>query len=109
MPITQISPRELRARLDSESGEPIVLMDVREPWEFEHCRIEGAVLVPMQTIPERKSEFDSGSEIVLICHHGARSQQVALYLERNGFERLYNLAGGVASWAREVDPAMPTY
>ena len=86
-----------------------VLLDVREPWEFQTCHIAGALLVPMNTIPARQEELDPEAPIVCICHHGARSMQVAVFLERNGFTQVTNLTGGVHAWAQQVDGAMPTY
>jgi rhodanese-related sulfurtransferase len=107
--IRQISPRDLKQWLDDDKRPAPVLLDVREPWEFGVCRIEGAQHVPMRTIPLRLAELDPNSELVVICHHGARSYQVAMFLQHQGFNNLYNLYGGVAGWAREVDPRMPTY
>lgn len=86
-----------------------VLLDVREPWEFETCRIEGSQPMPMQTVPARMQELDEDSEVVCICHHGARSMQVAAFLERQGFGKVTNLTGGVHAWAVQVDGSMPTY
>ncbi|HWU83938.1 MAG TPA: rhodanese-like domain-containing protein [Rhodocyclaceae bacterium] len=105
----QISAPELAAWLRDETRAKPVLLDVREPWEFETCRIDGAQSLPMRSIPQRIAELDADAEIVAICHHGMRSMQVAAFLEQNGFARLYNLQGGVAAWAAQVDPAMPTY
>jgi rhodanese-related sulfurtransferase len=93
---------------DASRARP-VLLDVREPWEFETCRIEGSQPMPMQTVPARMQELDEDSEIVCICHHGARSMQVAAFLERQGFEKVTNLTGGVHAWAVQVDGSMPTY
>lgn len=105
----QLSPTQLQDWLaDASRGKP-VLIDVREPWEFEVCHIEGARLVPMNTIPASFSELDPEADTVVICHHGSRSMQVAMFLEQRGFMHLFNLAGGVAGWARQVDPAMPQY
>jgi rhodanese-related sulfurtransferase len=105
----QITPAELAAWLaDSGRGKP-VLLDVREPWEYEKARIEGARLVPMREIPARVAELDPSSEVVAICHHGGRSQQVAMFLEKNGFKKVHNLVGGVDAWSRSVDPAVPLY
>jgi rhodanese-related sulfurtransferase len=104
----QLTPRGLQARLQA-GGDPPLLLDVREPWEFGICRIEGAQLVPMRQIVASLSQLDRDRETVVICHHGIRSQQVALYLEHQGFTNVINLQGGVAAWARDVDPAMPTY
>lgn len=105
----QITAPALAARLaDAARGKPL-LLDVREPWEFQICRIEGSQLVPMGEIPARAAELDSGAEVVVICHHGGRSLQVALFLEKQGFSDVTNLTGGVDAWAKNVDPAMPVY
>ena len=101
---------------DGERAKPL-LLDVREPWENELCRIEGSEFAPMQTIPQRVSEplselsskLEPGRDIVCICHHGGRSMHVAMFLERQGFASVFNLSGGLDAWARQVDPAMPTY
>lgn len=105
----QISATQLNEWLRDESRAKPVLLDVREPWEFETCKIEGAQSLPMRSIPQRLNELDADAEIVAICHHGMRSMQVAAFLEQNGFGKLYNLQGGVAAWAAQVDPTMPTY
>lgn len=104
-----ITAPELAAWLAETAQNPPLLLDVREPSEYAICHIPGAQLMPMQTIPARWQELDEEQEIVCICHHGARSMQVAAYLERNGFTRLSNLTGGVHAWALQVDPEMPTY
>ncbi len=90
-----------------ESGP--VLLDVREPWEFDICNIEGSLNIPMGEIPQRQHEFDPDEEIVVICHHGIRSMKVIWYLQQNGFTSLVNLDGGVDAWARQVDSDMPVY
>jgi rhodanese-related sulfurtransferase len=105
----RIDPAQLRAWLDDASREPPVLLDVREPWEFEKARIEGSQLVPMREVPARVGEIDDGREVVAICHHGGRSMQVALFLEKQGFRRVHNLVGGIDAWSRAVDPSVPTY
>jgi rhodanese-related sulfurtransferase len=107
--MTQITPQLLQQWLADQKRKPPVLLDVREPWEYQTCRIEGSTLVPMQTIPARARELDPETDTVVICHHGARSFQVALYLERNGFSSLYNLQGGMHAWADQVEPSMPRY
>jgi rhodanese-related sulfurtransferase len=90
-----------------------LLLDVREPWEFELAaiRIDGIEtrLIPMNSVPERCGELDPSQPIVCICHHGARSAQVVAFLERRGFESVYNLAGGVDAWSTQVDAAVPRY
>ena len=103
----QIRPHELKAWL-AEGGQP-QLLDVREDWEFQTARIESSTLIPMGEVVGRITELDPAKEIVVICHHGARSMRVAGYLEQQGFARVYNLAGGVDAWARAVDPEMRVY
>lgn len=102
-----ILPAELQARL--AAGEKLKLVDVREAWELETARIEGSTHIPLGEIPRRVAELDADSELVVICHHGGRSMQVAAFLERQGFSKVYNLSGGVDAWARTVDPSMPLY
>jgi len=111
----QISTRQLADWL-AESDTPgaagrpkPTLLDVREPWEYELCHVAGALLMPMHTVPARLNELDAAAEVVVICHHGGRSMQVAMFLERSGFGSIYNLAGGVNAWAHDVDPAMRKY
>jgi rhodanese-related sulfurtransferase len=103
-----LTATELRRKMDSGELAP-VLLDVREPWEFDICHIEGAMLVPMGQLPERLAQLDAARDTVVVCHHGIRSLQVCFYLEHAGFSRLYNLDGGVAAWAHEVEPGMATY
>lgn len=107
--MTQITPTLLHQWLADRSRKPPLLLDVRQPWEYQTCRIEGSTLAPMNTIPARAQELDPETETVVICHHGARSYQVAMFLERNGFSKLYNLQGGVNAWADQVEPSMPRY
>lgn len=107
--MNQLSPPQLSAWLADPARARPLLLDVREPWEFQTCRIGDAQLVPMREVPARLSEIDRGADVVVICHHGSRSQQVAFFLERQGYARVHNLAGGVDAWARSVDPAMPVY
>ena len=104
----QMTVAELAERLAAGGDRP-VLLDVREPWEFEICHIEGSQPMPMGSVPARAAELDTQAETVVICHHGGRSAQVGMFLERQGFENVINLAGGVAAWAAQVDPTMPRY
>jgi len=105
----QITAPELAAWLADEGREKPLLLDVREPWEFERARIAGAELVPMREIAGRLDEINPARPIVAICHHGGRSLQVALFLEKNGYNKVHNLAGGVDGWSKTVDPAVPVY
>jgi rhodanese-related sulfurtransferase len=105
----QISAPDLAAWLADAGRERPVLLDVREPWEYEKARIAGAQLVPMREVPNRLDEIDQDKEVVAICHHGGRSAQVAVFLEKAGYTRVHNLVGGVDAWSRTVDPAVPLY
>ena len=100
---------ELAAWLADDTRAKPVLLDVRENWEFETCHIDGSILMPMNTIPGRIDDLDEDAEIVCICHHGARSLNVAAFLERNGFGKMVNLTGGIHAWALQVDSAMAKY
>jgi rhodanese-related sulfurtransferase len=104
-----ISPSELAAWLSDTRRERPLLLDVREPWEYEKARIDGSQLVPMREVPGRLDEIDPQREVVAICHHGGRSAQVAVFLEKNGYNKVHNLVGGLDAWARTVDPAVPIY
>ena len=105
----RITAGELAAWLADARREKPVLLDVREPWEFEKARIEGATLIPMRELPSRIAQIDETKEVVAICHHGGRSMQVAMFLEKQGFKRVHNLVGGIDAWSRTVDPAVPLY
>lgn len=105
--VLSVEPRELETRL--RAGEPILLLDVREPFEAEICRLPGSVLAPPDRIERRLAEFDRERTVVCYCHTGIRSYYAALLLASNGFRRVENLSGGIDAWAAEVDPAMPRY
>ncbi|MBX3675671.1 MAG: sulfurtransferase [Rhodocyclaceae bacterium] len=100
--MVQITANELSEWLqDGERPAPL-LLDVREPDEFAAYRIEGSTLIPMRTIPARLHELDRSADVVMICRSGARSYHAGMFLKQNGFERVYNLAGGVIAWSRDV-------
>ncbi|WP_137938513.1 rhodanese-like domain-containing protein [Chitinivorax sp. B] len=105
----QITAQALAEWLADSTRPAPVLLDVREGWEFKLCHIPGAVHIPMHEIPTRLNEIEDDVQTVVICHHGMRSMQVSLYLQRSGFNQVINLQGGVDAWAREVDPTMATY
>ena len=103
------SAKQLHEYLQQGLEHPPLLLDVREPWEFEICALKGSILVPMGQIQSAIENLDPGRETVVICHHGIRSRRVAAYLEHAGFSDLINLSGGVDAWARDVDPDMAVY
>jgi rhodanese-related sulfurtransferase len=103
----EITPAEVKQRLDR--GEKLVLIDVREPWEFSVCRIEGAKLIPMGTVPANLQALDADDEIVVYCHHGVRSLDVTVWLRGQGVEGAKSLAGGIERWSVEIDQNVPRY
>jgi adenylyltransferase/sulfurtransferase len=102
-----ITVEEVKARLDA--GEEFVLIDVREPREFQFCRIEGAQLRPLGQIRQWMQSLDKNAETVVYCHHGMRSDQAAVFLAHNGFTNVRNMIGGIDEWSRRVDAAVPRY
>jgi sulfur-carrier protein adenylyltransferase/sulfurtransferase len=107
MDVPTISATELRAKIDRK--EKFVLVDVREPFEFEICNIPGSKLIPLGELPARLSELDSADDIVLHCKVGGRSAKALKVLQEAGFRKLSNLRGGITAWADEVDPSVPKY
>ncbi|MEO8384446.1 MAG: rhodanese-like domain-containing protein [Betaproteobacteria bacterium] len=105
----QLSVFELKAMLTGEPSAKPLLLDVREPWEFQLAHIDGSELYPMQSIPNQVDKLDRSHPTVVICHHGTRSLQVVAFLERQGFENLHNLQGGIDAWARHVDTSVALY
>ena len=87
---------------------PHFLLDVRQPEEYETARIEGAVLIPLAELPGRLSELPKDRPLVVMCHHGMRSAHAVHHLREAGFDA-HNLSGGIDSWSRDIDPAVPTY
>ena len=87
----------------------VVLLDVRDPWEFEICRLPGSVNIPMNEITQRAPELDREARTVVICHFGMRSLEVSNYLDAAGFKDISNLEGGLDAWAEQVDRDMPRY
>jgi rhodanese-related sulfurtransferase len=106
----QIAVQDLNAHC---AAQPTLLLDVREPWEVEIASIQvlGAttLAIPMNEIPGRLQELEGAPSVVCICHHGMRSAQVVAFLERQGVDAVYNLAGGIAAWSQSVDARVPTY
>ncbi len=106
-PIPEITAIELKRRLDQ--GEDLFILDVRNPDEFQFCRIPGSTLIPLPALPQRFSELDPNREMVVHCHLGVRSRQAILLLREKGFTKLTNLKGGIEAWADRVDSGMPKY
>jgi rhodanese-related sulfurtransferase len=106
--VGELSPREFLDR--RERGEDMTLLDVREDWEIEKAPVPTDVVhIPMGEISDRISELDPNKETVVICRSGGRSAQVAQYLERQGFGKVFNLSGGILAWSRVIDPRIPQY
>lgn len=103
----QIEPRELHERM--QRGEKVFLVDVREPWEWQLCRLEGAELIPMREIPAAVNRMLDVEEVILYCHRGIRSLDAAAWLRQQGVESARSLAGGIDRWSREIDPGVPRY
>jgi adenylyltransferase/sulfurtransferase len=105
--IPSITAGELKARLDA--GEPIRIIDVREPHEWDICRLDSAELIPLGSFPAQMSRLDSAEEIVVLCRSGVRSAHAVRLLREAGFRKAYNLEGGILAWSDEVDPTTPKY
>jgi rhodanese-related sulfurtransferase len=106
--IPELGPAELKSWQTNATRTP-VLIDVREPWEFEYCRIEGSLLIPLGDLAARIDEIPGDRPLVIVCHHGNRSWRAAAMLKQGGFGEVYNLRGGVEEWATAVDPTMKRY
>jgi len=104
----EVSAKDFAA-LRGKENSPL-LLDCREPMEYEMARLDDSVLMPMGDIPSRAhQELDPDQHIVVLCHHGQRSLHVALWLRQQGFENVQSLAGGIEEWSRTIDPAIPRY
>ena len=104
----EITPEEVKSKLDA--AEAFTVLDVREPWEFETARIDGAKLMPMGDIPSRAhQELDPEAHVVVVCHHGVRSMNVTVWLRQQGFEKAQSMRGGIDAWSTQVDPAISRY
>ena len=106
VPIPEVESLELKRRLDA--GEDVLIVDVREPHEYDICNIGGR-LIPMGEVPSRVHELDSARQIVVMCRTGVRSAHVVGWLRETGFEKVANLKGGIHAWSDDVDPSIPKY
>jgi len=105
--IPEMSVQELKRRLDA--SEPLTLIDVREPYEYEVARIEGAKLIPLGELSERLEEIASTPDVIVHCHSGGRSAQAVQMLREAGRQNAFNLSGGIDAWSKEVDPEVARY
>ncbi len=103
----EITPAEVKARLDR--NDTLLLVDVREPWEFEMCRIEGAKLVPLGSVASNLQMMRAAESVVVYCHHGRRSLDAVAWLRQQGVEGARSMAGGIERWSREIDPNVLRY
>ena len=106
----EIAPQAFVQLRTAAAPEAPVLLDVREPWEYQTARLPNSLLMPMGDVPSRAhAELDPDAHIVVICHHGQRSLSVAMWLRGQGFERAQSLAGGIDGWSRSIDSEVPRY
>ena len=104
----EITVAQLQSLLASPN-KPL-LLDVREPWEYQTAHINGSTLLPMNEIPGRAhQELDEESPILVLCHHGARSLSVAAWLRQQGFDKAQSVSGGIDAWSLSIDPTVPRY
>jgi len=110
--VEQVRPADWDDWLQAQPARP-VLLDVREPWEVQLASVRAGdfdlLAVPMNQVPARLAELPADRPIACLCHHGVRSQQVALFLAQRGYGDVVNIAGGIAAWSREQDPSVPVY
>ena len=105
--IPEISVEELKARLDRE--ENFVLLDVRDPFEWDIARIPGAILIPLGELPTHLGEINPSDDLVIQCKSGGRSANAVQFLQQQGFSKASNLAGGILAWSERIDPTVPRY
>jgi len=102
-----ISPKELKSRLDK--GDKLVLLDVREQWEYDLAKLTGSILIPLATLPQSMAKLNRDTEIIAICHHGMRSADATNFLLQQGFANVKNLVGGIDAWSTQVDGTVARY
>lgn len=105
--IHEITVDELKAKLDA--GERLAILDVREQWELDLCKLEGICHIPLGQLTERCAELQADAPLIVMCRSGGRSMQAARFLEQRGFRSVTNLAGGILAWAERIDPSMRPY
>jgi len=102
-----ITPKELKTRLDK--GDKLVLLDVREQWEFDLAKLPNSTLIPLGTLPHSLAKLSRENEIIAICHHGMRSADATNFLLQQGFSNVKNLVGGIDAWSAQIDNSVPRY
>jgi rhodanese-related sulfurtransferase len=103
----QISAKEVNERV--RRGDKLLLIDVREPWEYDLVKIPGAKLIPLGTLPANLKALLDADEVICYCHHGIRSLDAAVWLRQQGVASAKSMAGGIERWSVEVDPQVPRY
>lgn len=103
----QVTPQQLKEWI--EHNQNLLILDVREPWEFEITHIPGSINVPLKELSNFLQNKNITQTVITVCHHGARSSQACMFLENFGIKNLYNLVGGIDAYAKAVDPSMPLY
>jgi rhodanese-related sulfurtransferase len=103
----EMTPQELRHHL--AQGQAVLLVDVRQPWEYQLVHLDGARLIPLGELPAHAEELDPARPIVIYCHHGIRSFDAMLFLRSVGFPDVKSLQGGIDRWSAEIDPSLPRY
>jgi rhodanese-related sulfurtransferase len=103
----QISAKEVNDRI--ARGEELMLVDVREQWEYDLCKIPGAKLIPLGALPANLNALLDAADVICYCHHGMRSLDAAVWLRQQGVESAKSMAGGIESWSAEIDPSVPRY
>jgi len=103
----EVSPEQVKVKLDA--GDDFTLVDCRNDQERQWCRIEPSLHVPMRQTPERLDEIPADRPVIVYCHHGIRSLQVANFLKQQGYEDVRSMAGGIDDWSQRIDPSVPRY
>lgn len=98
-----------RCGAPAADGTALSVLDVRDPWELEICRLPDSIDIPLALLPDRLATLPRDRMLVVLCHHGMRSRQASHWLRANGIDNAVNLAGGIDAWARQIDPSMRTY
>jgi len=105
----EISPELVREMMEGDEAEVVILLDVRDNWEWERAHLEGAIHIPLEELGKRSDELDRQQEIVAYCHVGERSIDACLLLWEAGFRKIRSMTGGIEAWSELVDPSVPRY